>query len=289
MQETEIIVAGDAVLDTYLHVGKESIQDGDAIQAPPPVQAPGGAATVSLAAASAGASCSMIDVLGTDREGDLLLYELASHGINTEHVHRSSNARTSTCLVFLMRRGHAFLGYYGEHSHLSPLSGVELGREGVLFADGYVLSDRNDAMLLKRKLEGSNCMFAFDPGPQGCRYRYFLERCGILLLNGHEFASLRIDPRALSRSRLLVVKQGSRGATLWMDGRAFHQGSPRTKVVNTVGAGDVFDGAFLAFLSAGVEPVEAVRRANEQAAFRVSVGGENWLKQLIRHRQQESK
>ena len=44
---------------------------------------------------------------------------------------------------------------------------------------------------------------------------------------------------------LIVVKQGSAGATAWRDGQTTRQGSIPVEVVDTTGAGDSFDAGFI--------------------------------------------
>lgn len=72
----------------------------------------------------------------------------------------------------------------------------------------------------------------------------------------------------------VVVKNGEEPATILSDGAtetvpAVHVPSP----VDTTGAGDSFNGAYLAARLAGMEPVEAVRKAHRVAAAVVQVRG----------------
>jgi len=62
--------------------------------------------------------------------------------------------------------------------------------------------------------------------------------------------------------RHVVVKQGSRGATV--DGVQVE--APRVEVVSTLGAGDCFNGVFIAEVSKGTALVEACRKASAEAS-----------------------
>ncbi len=65
----------------------------------------------------------------------------------------------------------------------------------------------------------------------------------------------------------VVVKLGEDGALLARRGRpTVHVDAPPTTVVDTTGAGDAFCAGFLAAMSRGADPVEAVRAALETAA-----------------------
>jgi sugar/nucleoside kinase (ribokinase family) len=61
-------------------------------------------------------------------------------------------------------------------------------------------------------------------------------------------------------ARRTVIKQGARGAIAVVDGALFRAPARRVRVVDTTGAGDAFNGGFLAALVAG-EPVGACLRA----------------------------
>jgi 2-dehydro-3-deoxygluconokinase len=88
------------------------------------------------------------------------------------------------------------------------------------------------------------------------------------------------DPEAAARriaalgAGEVVVKNGEAPALIWHDGRgavvpAVHVAAP----VDTTGAGDAFNGAYLAARLAGAEPVEAARKAHRVAATVVQVRG----------------
>lgn len=67
-------------------------------------------------------------------------------------------------------------------------------------------------------------------------------------------------PRWRSLARRTVLKQGARGAMSIIDGAVLRVPAPRVHVVDTTGAGDAFNGGFLAAFVAG-EPVDACLRA----------------------------
>src|SRR5204862_4686623 len=54
------------------------------------------------------------------------------------------------------------------------------------------------------------------------------------------------------------VKQGPAGALFARGGRVLHAPAPEVEVRDTTGAGDAFDGAFLAALARGADPEEAL-------------------------------
>ena len=89
----------------------------------------------------------------------------------------------------------------------------------------------------------------------------WLKRCHCALFNEVETTTLtgKADPAEAARSlksampadAIVVVKRGPHGAlALDQDGAAFSVPAPRVQVVDTIGAGDVFNAGFLAALAA---------------------------------------
>lgn len=108
--------------------------------------------------------------------------------------------------------------------------------------------------------------------------RAWLSRCGCALLNEVEATTLagRGNPADAARAiragmpadAIVVVKRGPRGAiAVGADGRLASAPAPSVKVVDTIGAGDVFNAAFLAALAAG-RPLAACLAAGTRVASR---------------------
>jgi len=129
---------------------------------------------------------------------------------------------------------------------------------------------------------------AIDPGwpPEGWQgetlrlIEGWLARADIALLNEDEARAVAgTDETAPAAKllavrqrpgRILVVKQGEKGADAWQDGRHFHAAAPRVRVIDTVGAGDTFNAGFLAALATGTGPAAALVSGVEAASRAVS-------------------
>ena len=126
---------------------------------------------------------------------------------------------------------------------------------------------------------------AIDPGwpPRGWTEEVralmsaWFERADVALLNAEEVAASarETDPGAaaatlaegLRPGQTLVVKGGAKGASAYASGTRIHVPAPQVEVIDTVGAGDAFNAAFLAELSQGGD-VERALRAGVQCASR---------------------
>ncbi|WP_018237899.1 PfkB family carbohydrate kinase [Ensifer sp. BR816] len=104
----------------------------------------------------------------------------------------------------------------------------------------------------------------------------WLKRCHCALFNEVETTTLtgRSDPAEAARilkagmpaDAIVVVKRGPHGAlALDRDSKEFSVGAPRVAVVDTIGAGDVFNAGFLAALAAEM-PLEACLRTGVTVA-----------------------
>jgi hypothetical protein len=106
--------------------------------------------------------------------------------------------------------------------------------------------------------------------------RGWLTRCGCVLLNEVEATTLSGLPDPADAARelkshmpkgaVVVVKRGPQGAiALAADGAIVSANAPTVEVVDTIGAGDVFNAGFLAALAAG-EPLSACLAAGTRIA-----------------------
>ena len=104
----------------------------------------------------------------------------------------------------------------------------------------------------------------------------WLKRCRLALFNEVETTTLTgiWDPADAARAlrvhmpadAIVVVKRGPEGAlAIDTDGRVFSAPAPAVKVVDTIGAGDVFNAAFVAALAAGM-PLDAGLRTGVAVA-----------------------
>jgi sugar/nucleoside kinase (ribokinase family) len=98
----------------------------------------------------------------------------------------------------------------------------------------------------------------------------WLSRCDHILLNEMECLSLSgagtIEAAARWMSErakpgaVVVIKRGADGASAWIDGKVAHAPAPKVEVVDTTGAGDAFNGGYLAACLRGVPVEEALEQ-----------------------------
>ncbi len=111
-------------------------------------------------------------------------------------------------------------------------------------------------------------LITYDPGAYSKMYEG--EKVDILFVNKKEYE----DVKNKINAKLVVVKRGSEGAMIYGDGEECYSEALRTEVVDTTGAGDVFDAAFNVFYLNGNNLEDVLRYANISAGLKVSrIGG----------------
>lgn len=253
----------------------------------------GDVSNVAVAAARQGARAGMATRIGTDGFGDDLMKLWRDEGIDTAHVERDPNAPTGLYFVRHGADGHAFeyRRAGSAASRMTPsllpsealatrclhLSGISqaiggCAREtcdaavGTARAQGVLVSYDPNLRLslwsLPEAREAADSMAAasdvFLPGLEDARQLTGLERPG-------EIADRYFGLGA----RLVALTLGAEGVLVAEPSGNTLIPAPKVRLVDAGGAGDCFDGAFLARLLAGDDAVEAARYAVMAAAISV--------------------
>lgn len=255
----------------------------------------GGATNSAFSFATLGFQAECFCKVGTDYEGEIVLDELAKHGIGIDHAARTNLATTGTSFILPSPSGdRAILVYRGANTLLSQddipqdlLSGIER-----LYITS--LSDGASHILphIAQTAHQKNIPVACNPGTSQLTaeintLKQALPFIKILILNAFE-ASLfmQTEPFALknpdgniSKSlhayfqevlsqgpAIAVVTNGADGVYV-ADGKSvYYHPSIQIKAVSSVGAGDAFGSTFVAYLAHNSTIEEAIRAGIINAA-----------------------
>jgi len=252
---------------------------------------PGGsAANVAVWARRLGAGVRLVGKVGGDLLGALMREHLRAEGLEGGLIEATGEETTRIGVVIRPDGEHAFVT---DHSHPLRLAAEDLPLRlldgaGMVFLNGYAVfmaGSPGFAAPLLAEARRRGIAVAFDPSSFSLIRRHggrqLLEDIGpldVLLTNEEEAAALlgadagdagAAQPDLaplLGAATLVVVKRGPRGASaLTRDGWT-HAPAGRIHVVDTMGAGDAFDGAFLEAWLRGAGLGEALRRANQLGA-----------------------
>lgn len=110
--------------------------------------------------------------------------------------------------------------------------------------------------------------------------RDFMGCADILFLSdeqvGENYEAFLMDLAVIYGCDIIVMGRGAKGAAMYLreQGRVISMPAVNVgKIVNTVGAGDALFSAFLHYYAKGMEPVDALHRAQVFAAHKIMVSG----------------
>ncbi|GIF66516.1 fructokinase-like protein [Asanoa ishikariensis] len=239
-----------------------------------------------VAAARSGARTGYVTRVGTDPFGDAFLRLWEAEGIDTTHVVRADGERTG---VYFISRDPArsVFTYYRADSAASRLSPADVPEPAVASARALHVSGITQAISVSAcdaafhamtVARAAGTLVSYDPNyrPQLWpleRARAVVARSIELsdvvfpnieegrLLTGATDPTAVIDWYAARGPRTVVLKLGADGALLWHEATLTEIKPHPVTPLDSTGAGDAFDGAFMAHLTAGATPAEAAHYA----------------------------
>ena len=247
---------------------------------------PGGAGNVMIAARRLGLDVSAIGTVGDDPFGQQILNGLHAEGIDTRGVAIPPGSASTLVMVLTDPSSgeHVFVGHRGGGPVIEPteITRAVIASADALFVAGFALADARTLALAFASMAQARAAAIpvyFDPGPmlpreQPDTVRRGASLCDVLLLTEDEAAALlgtQADHRRLlnEQTALAVVKAGRAGCTIVAADETRRYGGFPAQVMDTVGAGDCFDAAFIAARLKGWTVDDAAALANAAGAASV--------------------
>jgi sugar/nucleoside kinase (ribokinase family) len=286
----DLLCVGDVMLD--VHAASGTLARGGDVHGHVVVRPGGTSANAAVWAAWDGAAASVIACVGTDVAGDLLRTALAGRGVAVDGVRRRE-APTGVMLVMVEQGERSMVADRGANALLEPADLGAVAAAGAVLVSGYLLLqepgrevatavlDRAQTDLLAVEAASWPLLASF--GVE--RFFEETERATVVLANDVEARTLTgLDApdaaRVLGeRYRCAVVKRGAAGAVACVDGESLACPAEPIDEVDPTGAGDAFDGVFLAALARGIAPQEALARACHAGAL-VAGSRDNWPREV---------
>jgi ribokinase len=254
---------------------------------------PGGkGANQAHAAARLGAAVAMFGCVGDDAHGRALLDGLSGSGCDTTRVHRG-RSHTGVALIHVAEEqgGNAIMVLPGANAEYDldkwAQDAADVTRSRILLLQGEIPPAATIAAARRAKAAGVTVIL--DPAPASGLQDEIFEYVDILTPNEHELAELAGmgGTRELSGGRLheaaerlgsrlqgaLVAKLGGQGCLLRAGEAVTRIAAVPAPVVDTTGAGDVFNAALAVALLEGRGLVECCTFAGHAAALSVGRKG----------------
>ncbi|MFZ5783804.1 MAG: sugar kinase [Pseudomonadota bacterium] len=252
----------------------------------------GDSQNVAIAAARQGARAGYLTSLGQDWMGDAFLELWQAEGVDASRVSRHPTAPTGVSFVTHGPGGHKF-DYLRKNSAASLMAPETLPRDyiaGARFlhvsAIGQAISEGArrtcDAAIDAARAAGVKVSYdtnlrlrLWDLDTARAVIDATIARCDVALpslddsqqLTGLQAPDAIADHYLRLGAPLVALKMAAEGCLVATPERRFRLPGHRVKAVDATGAGDTFDGAFLARLLAGDDLAAAARYANVAAAL----------------------
>ncbi|MEC8633851.1 MAG: adenosine kinase [Pseudomonadota bacterium] len=263
----------------------------------------GGSAGNSIIAASQfGAPTYMSCLVADDEDGDIYIDDLEASGVDHGFKYKRARGITGKCLVLITpdaeRSMNTFLGV-SECLSENDVDEAAIATSTWVYLEGYLVTSpiTHAAVMKTRQLAdatGAKVAVSFaDPG----MVTIFRDNMNALLEGGIDFvfsnevealAWADTDNLQLAAERLkticngFVITRGGSGTILY-DGYVMHQiGSQKVNAINSLGAGDMFAGAFFYGLGQGLSMVAACEFASKAASIVVCQAGPRLSMQAAR-------
>ena len=294
MKHFDIMTLGVPILEvTRMELDKPFSQAG-LFYGPVPAGDPGIAMNACVRLGYTGA---YVGVTGEDAFADCFFAQMAASGIDVTYLRRDPAHDTALSMLTQFSDGSRDFVFTVPHSAAATLCEddvcVELLRNVTwIHLSGFAMSISESSAQAHKKLvelAPQETRISFDPNfrPQVIdRETYLrhamplLERCDCFLPSRGEAAlfaqageSEEAFCRRLSHSKAVALKDGSNGSYVFQDGDQRHLPGYRVEEVDSTGAGDTYDGAFIAALMDGKDVWSAGEYATAAGAVAVTRRG----------------
>lgn len=281
-----VACAGIATLDHIFRV--DSIPTGDGKFSATGYLAVGGgvAANAAVTVARLGGAATFVGCVGDDAAGDQVLDEFAAFGVATDSVQRIADRPTPTSVVLVDRDGGRALV-----NHVAPDFFEQADPALVRVVDhaAVVLVDCRWPIGAIRALEAARLLgipavvdvdrpVDADPGTDTGRIltvatHLVYSRDALLGTTDEVDVLAALAAAARQSAAWIAVTDGDRGVSWLENGEFQHLPAFRVHAVDTLGAGDVFHGAFALALAEGCTERDAVRLGSAAAAVKCTLAG----------------
>ena len=235
----------------------------------------------SVAMARAGAKVWHAGNVGQDEAGQVLEAALRAEQIDTSLIRRLPVPSGHAIIQINAQGENAIIVFGGANQQVTQ---EQIDAVFAQFEPGDLLVLQNEVNCLPEIIRAAHARgmkIALNPSPITAALAQIpIELCDILFVNEIEAGQL-CDTEKASLEQLaarfphamLVYTMGSRGASVYADGKTYHQDAIRVKAVDTTGAGDTFTGYFLAAIGEGMGIEDALLLATKAAAIGVTRPG----------------
>ena len=237
-------------------------------------------ANAACVCAGLGVRASCFDAVSSDADGEWVLKELAAHGVDVSHVVRIDQRHDARTLILLSQGERNVFICEGRSPHELSLTEAQLDylrRAEYLYSEllfEHLIPD--ECGFLKFLWEsGVKIVFDVEATSYCPNWRAYIRWANTVFINefgvekfreGHTVEEFAGELFGFGVERL-VITLGGAGCRVLTAREDFTQRGYRVDAVDTTGAGDTFNAAFLACIKRGMSDRDAARYANAAGAM----------------------
>lgn len=281
MPRLDLLTVGEAFED-LIFVGLERLpRPGEEVKTSQFVQTIGGGAVISaVAAARLGVRCGIVSGLSTPAAA-----RLRHEGVHVTNLRRAGEPHAVTAALST-RFNRSFVTFNGINDALEPrlLAAIEgATARHVHFALCPRSCARWEPVVERFRAAGATTSWDFGWNErllQDRRFPHLVNRLDYVFLNEQEAVlyARRLTLQAAldvwrAHPHVVVLKLGARGSRWIARGTDLRVPAVRVKTVDTTGAGDAFNGGFLAAMLAGAPPKACLKTGNAVGALSTTAPG----------------
>ncbi len=307
MLSPNVVVIGDANVDMVIRLPNRTTASPDLSQSEPQLHGGGSAANVAVALARLGVNVNFIGTVGDDGYGRWVREDFEREGVNTQALYPVSDVFTPMVMALIEPDGERLVVIWppenGAHLHLQSFqfdenlissaswlhtSGICLrgspAREAILYAMELA---RNAGLTVSLDLNLRVEVWGFDTETRKI-FERAIELSDVIFGSAAEEImiiadanSVEVGAQKISKGiRTVIARQGEDGALVATPQEMFHVPAFEVQVVDTLGAGDAFDGGYIAAKLRGTDVREAIRWGHAAAAIKIGRAGARGLASL---------
>ncbi|MGS2326562.1 ribokinase [Klebsiella aerogenes] len=260
----------------------------------------GKGANQAVAAGRSGADIAFIACTGDDDIGERVRRQLASDNIDVAPVRTVAGESTGVALIFVNAEGENVIGIHAGANAALSVSQVEAEKERIANAQALLMqleSPLESVMAAAKIAHQHQTTVVLNPAPARELSDELLALVDVITPNETEaekLTGIRVesdDDAAKAASALhakgigtVMITLGSRGVWLSCEGESRRVRGFKVQAIDTIAAGDTFNGAFVTALLEGREVSDAIRFAHAAAAIAVTRKGAQpsvpWRKEI---------
>ncbi|MEX0516646.1 ribokinase [Raoultella planticola] len=249
----------------------------------------GKGANQAVAAGRSGADIAFIACTGDDDIGERVRRQLQSDGIDVAPVRAVKDQSTGVALIFVNAEGENVIGIHAGANAALSVEQVEAEKARIAGAQALLMQLESplESVLAAAKIAHQHqTTVVLNPAPARELSDELLALVDIITPNETEaekLTGIRVenDDDAANAARVLhdkgigivMITLGSRGVWVSHEGQGRQVPGFKVQAIDTIAAGDTFNGAFVTALLEGIALDEAIRFAHAAAAIAVTRKG----------------